>query len=581
MIIVLLFFISGFQCTVSSETASFYGASYISVPLQDAKSTTEVQLKVRTKQPDALLFLAAGRTDYCLIRLEAGRLKVHINLGAGESEIASPKGLRLDDLTWHGVIISRVDASITLTVDQIHITREKLPGRFFELNIHYGLFIGGQGEFSELFLGHGEWLRGCLGEVVYNGVDALQRARHRIGQADAQSVTWSCAAEFDANEDKEISFVEDGAYMALPNGIPRTGAKWQFEMKSISDHGIIFYTSGISSGRSDFVGVELMNGKIHIVLDKGSGPVELTNEIVVSDGEWHSAFINFNPSFIEIIIDGHKSSMKHAQGGSQHYDLGEMVYIGGTELNKRARALGQGLKAADTSFKGCLRKIEVEGKRLGIPHTRVTQGILPECVWSYPCVQQPCDVDASCVQQGVDSFRCQCDRAHCIKEDYATAYKVFSKSSLLELVELSPLKVSEGENALLTPSHMNVVLDYVKYGVRDSGVLFYAVKAPQHGRLAVEIWERSGITPTQQVFTLLDLSKDKVRYVHDDSESLQDSITLELELAPASGFVLPGYLQGRHRFILHVDVIPVNDPPVLNIPTSKVLRLAQHVEQSS
>lgn len=80
----------------------------------------------------------------------------------------------------------------------------------------------------------------------------------------------------------------------------------------------------------------------------------------------------------------------------------------------------------------------------------------------------------------------------------------------MELVELSPLKVSEGENGLLTPSHMNVVLDYVKYGVRDSGVLFYAVKTPQHGRLAVEIWERSGITPTQQVFTLLDLSKDKV-----------------------------------------------------------------------
>lgn len=104
------------------------------------------------------------------------------------------------------------------------------------------------------------------------------------------------------------------------------------------------------------------------------------------------------------------------------------MYIGGTELNKRARALGQGLKAADTSFKGCLRKIEVEGKQLGIPHTRVTQGILPECVWSYPCIQQPCDVDAACVQQGVDSFRCECERAHCIKEDYATAYKVSSYS---------------------------------------------------------------------------------------------------------------------------------------------------------
>lgn len=106
--------------------------------------------------------------------------------------------------------------------------REKLPARFFELNIHYGLYVGGQGEFSELFLGHGEWLRGCLSDVLYNGVDALQRARHRILNADAQSVTWNCAAEFDASDDKEISFVEDGAYMALPNIIPRTGAKYVF-----------------------------------------------------------------------------------------------------------------------------------------------------------------------------------------------------------------------------------------------------------------------------------------------------------------------------------------------------------------
>lgn len=61
-----------------SFSASFYGGSYVHVPLQDAKGTTEVQLKFRTKQSDALLLLAAGRTDYCLIRLESGRLKVRL-----------------------------------------------------------------------------------------------------------------------------------------------------------------------------------------------------------------------------------------------------------------------------------------------------------------------------------------------------------------------------------------------------------------------------------------------------------------------------------------------------------------------
>jgi chondroitin sulfate proteoglycan 4 len=63
-------------CRFSLVSASFYGASYISVPLQDAKSTTELQFKFRTRRADAMLFLAAGRTDYCLVRLETGRLKV-------------------------------------------------------------------------------------------------------------------------------------------------------------------------------------------------------------------------------------------------------------------------------------------------------------------------------------------------------------------------------------------------------------------------------------------------------------------------------------------------------------------------
>lgn len=50
---------------------------------------------------------------------------------------------------------------------------------------------------------------------------------------------------------------------------------------------------------------------------------------------------------------------------------------------------------------------------------------------------------------------------------------------------------------------------------------------------------------------------------------------LELTLVAGTGYTLPGYLQGRLRFPLHVNVTPVNDPPLLEIPTAKVLRLAQ------
>lgn len=63
--------------------------------------------------------------------------------------------------------------------------------------------------------------------------------------------------------------------------------------------------------------------------------------------------------------------------------------------------------------------------------------------------------------------------------------------------------------------------------------------------------------------------------MHDGSETTEDSMILEVTLVAGAGYALPGYLQGRLRFPLHVNVTPVNDPPLLEILTAKVLRLAQ------
>lgn len=57
---------------------SFYGASYIHLPVQEAKGATDISFRFRTHLADAMLLLAAGKTDYCLIKLEAGRLKVRL-----------------------------------------------------------------------------------------------------------------------------------------------------------------------------------------------------------------------------------------------------------------------------------------------------------------------------------------------------------------------------------------------------------------------------------------------------------------------------------------------------------------------
>lgn len=558
----------------TDEKVSFYGASYIHLPVQEAKGATDISFRFRTHLADAMLLLAAGKTDYCLIKLEAGRLKVHINLGAGENEMASARGLTLNDLSWHEVNLTRREANISLQIDVIHTTRSQLPGRFFELNIHYGVFIGGQGDFNELFLGHTDYLRGCMADIIYNGAKVIEYARSRKGQSEATAVTWGCSPEFDATRSTEVSFVEDGAFVAIPRPIPRSGSRWEFELKTGADSGLLLYNTGQSS-YADYLGIELYEGKIRLLMNKGNGPTELTHGTWVADGKWHSVIVDFNPNGLGIAVDHHEKTMALPSGGNRFLDLADTLYIGGTELNKRARALSKGLRSGDVSYKGCIRNMILDNRDLGLPDVKVSQGIVVGCVWGYPCIEaDPCISSALCMQLGVNSFRCNCDQSLCIKPNYAEDYKIYSNITLpvnLEILSLSPLLVSEGEHVLITSENIAMVLDIAKYGVEETGVTFTLVTPPTYGTLALDLLT----SRNDHSFTLQDINQDKIQYMHDGSETTEDSMILELTLVAGIGYTLPGYLQGRLRFPLHVNVTPVNDPPLLEIPTAKVLRLAQ------
>ncbi len=60
---------------------------------------------------------------------------------------------------------------------------------------------------------------------------------------------------------------------------------------------------------------------------------------------------------------------------------------------------------------------------------------------------------------------------------------------------------------MITTHHLHVIVDYAKYGIRESGVLFHVVEPPEHGSLDVSVW----LTNQDNIFTLLDLNTDKVK----------------------------------------------------------------------
>ena len=74
----------------------------------------------------------------------------------------------------------------------------------------------------------------------------------------------------------------------------------------------------------------------------------------------------------------------------------------------------------------------------------------------------------------------------------------------LELLQIRPLNVLENGNILITSKHFDVLLDYSKYGINESGIMFNVVKQPNFGTISIDKWRRD------YYFTLFDISMDKV-----------------------------------------------------------------------
>lgn len=160
-------------------------------------------------------------------------------------------------------------------------------------------------------------------------------------------------------------------------------------------------------------------------MNKGNGPTELIHGTPVADGKWHRVAVDFNPSGIGITVDRQEKTISLPSGGNRYLDLADTLYIGGTELNKRAKAFGKGLKSGDVSYKGCLRNMMLDNKELGLPDVKISQGIVVGCVWGFPCIEaDPCVSGGVCSQLGVSSFKCDCDQLSCINPNHAEDYKV-------------------------------------------------------------------------------------------------------------------------------------------------------------
>ena len=215
---------------------------------------------------------------------------------------------------------------------------------------------------------------------------------------------------------------------------------------------------------------------------------------------------------------------------------------------------------------------QVNGALLGFREAEETWGLQPECLWTYPCISSPCIDGARCVEKGYYYYDCECNSRSCFKMG-ATGNS--TSVAVMEVVHLQDLVVREGGRSLVTQTNIDVLLDYQSEGLRDSAVVFHLVNNPKHGELTIDITSRSN--NDNQLFTQLDLKRNKVTYVHDGSETRSDSLGLELEFLGVDDD-MPANYRRTYGFTLMIHVVQWNDKPEVMLPAENTLVIVANTQ---
>ncbi|XP_053673462.1 chondroitin sulfate proteoglycan 4 [Anopheles nili] len=569
---------------IDTAKVSFYGASHITLPMQESKISTNIRLRFRTRQDNALILLTSGRTDYALLTIDGGKIRFSFKIDDYQTDLWSPVTMKINDLQWHDISISRYAANLTLQIDEYFATKT-LPPKVMELNVHLGVLIGGKGDYNEPYLSALPSFRGCIADVFYNNINIFKRAREGMGHATNHDVSWICSPEFDADGNVPISFLDDDSYSVLRKPTSRSGDRWSFEFRTIEPFGTLLSNIPRST-KHDYVMLEIVQSKLRLLVGKGSNAVELIPDRNVSDGKWHNVSITYSPMLVDIMVDETSNSATFANGSSLAIELEEDFYIGGLDAERHRKAPMKLIRETVSSFKGCMRAIVLDDQEVGFPNFRVTHHVTVDCVWKYPCIEkQPCIISSQCQHQGIEDFICYCDQAYCIKADYGERYKIFTRSMSrveLELLEINPMEVMEGGIAFLSREFISVLFDYPEMGVKEASIIFHIVQPPKHGRVTISSYgsESNGTVTQTKFFSHIDLSTDKVKYTHNGDEHPTDHMTIDMQLMSFSRESKLPDISGKHRFVLHVNVTPVNDPPVLQLPPNRHIRITQGIPKA-
>ncbi|XP_039575088.1 laminin subunit alpha-5 isoform X1 [Passer montanus] len=388
-----------------ARSVSVHGHGYLTLALTDVPGLRDFYsgFSFQTSQPEGLLYHHSTQEGTCQVSLQRGQLA--LNLLGSEVTTASAYA----DGRAHYVAFYSDAHGLRLYVDdELQDTRPGPgPGRRQRRQDGRRLFhLGGSAEPGAL-----SNLTGCIGNVFVRRMSEPQMVVDLQQNVESINVTMSCPLGEQSQQlrvtprkDRRKPKVpgkpapkgrrhdQDGLCQLHPQ--PRTArgsfrfggapsSRWEFdeipasfgwrshfslEVKLNSSNGLLFYVAG---ERGSSMALFVSNGRFVFLVDVGRRRLRIRSKDKYRDRRWHTVFFSRDQSRAQLVIDGLR-----AQGAAVAttglFVAQTPLYVGGLPAGKAKAHIPA---ASASSFDGCLRNPQLDGRPLGPPSR--TFGVTP------------------------------------------------------------------------------------------------------------------------------------------------------------------------------------------------------------
>ncbi|KAF0036733.1 hypothetical protein F2P81_012045 [Scophthalmus maximus] len=203
------------------------------------------------------------------------------------------------------------------------------------------------------------------------------------------------------------------------------------EFRASEETGILLYNG--QDGKKDFISLALVNGRVELRFNTGSGTGTVVSKVQISQGRWHQLVVTRNRRNAMLSVDNEPHIEGESPRGTDGLNLDTHLFIGGVpeEMKQDVRER----TAVASGLVGCIRLLDVNNRVLNLQESggdSLYGSGVGEC-GNNPCLPSPCKNGAACQVKEAEMFHCKCSKGFWVADRRGAYMPQFNGDSYLEL----------------------------------------------------------------------------------------------------------------------------------------------------